>query len=210
MARCSSSNPWSLVWFHPQQAVRNVIDSRSRCCFLFLSWVYGFPWTLHFFQSASLGAQLPLGALLGCAVIVGALLGWAGLHVMSAVLYWTGHWIKGQGRYSEVRAAVVWSNAPHLISVTSWCLLAWRFGNRLFYAPFPSGPLSTGDHAIIVLLFLLQAAAGIWGCILLVRMLGEAHRFSSWKGLAALAMSFALFFVVATAATLLGSWLLRP
>jgi hypothetical protein len=129
---------------------------------------------------------------------------------MSYLLYWTGRWIKGQGRYGEVRAAVVWSNAPHLISVASWWLLAWRFGSRLFDAHFPDGFLSTGDSALLFVLFLLQAAAGVWGCIILVHMLGEAHRFSSWKGLAALVMGFALLLVVVMVATAIGGWFLRP
>ncbi|HUP63172.1 MAG TPA: YIP1 family protein [Thermoanaerobaculia bacterium] len=113
--------------------------------------------------------------------------------------------LEGTGTVADVRAALAWGMVPAI-----WALL-YRipvlflvkrehvdFGAE---AGFRISRISEGCWTGL-LLATLELIAFIWAVIVTSNTLGEAHRFSSWRGLATLAMTCAVPFVIIIAAVL--------
>ena len=109
------------------------------------------------------------------AVIVGAVLGIIELYVNGALLKWAGAALGGVGSYAEVRAALAWSSVPVIVAV-SIGVLAILLGT--------DGPMlgveSSGSGASLLL---LHGALVMWGFVVMLKCIGEVHRFSAWRAL---------------------------
>jgi hypothetical protein len=87
----------------------------------------------------------------------------------------------GVASQAEVRAAIAWSSVPG-IAAEIVLLIAVLLG-----VPVPHQrhvPLSQIDPAFYKVL-VVEGVLGFWGFIISLKCLGEVHRFSAWRALAA-------------------------
>jgi len=117
------------------------------------------------------------------AVIVAfwAALGVLSLYIGSVVLKWSGSLLGGVASRVEVRAAMAWSQVP-AIAAGIVLLVAVLMG-----VPVPLQrhvPLSQIDPAFYKIM-VAEGVLGFWGFIISLKCLGEVHRFSAWRALAA-------------------------
>ena len=190
-----STNPWLQIWVHPRQTMQEILNYDVKYRFVLLSGIYGFPLVLSFAQSLSLGRSMSLSIIFLISLVLAVFIGMLGITISSAILYWIGKWIGGQGSYLEVRSAVAWSNVPNAIQIVLWLVLLAGFGNKVFDQDFTNTPFVGGDLGFVVCLFLAQAALGIWSFVILLHTLGAAQQFSAWKSLLNIFIPIALLIV---------------
>ncbi|MCH9610730.1 MAG: hypothetical protein S4CHLAM81_05510 [Chlamydiales bacterium] len=89
------------------------------------------------------------------------------LYLVSWVYRLAGSWLKGTGDYKRVKTAVGCSLYP-------WCVTG-VVGTLIFLAQNP-----LAQRVLSILYFVLA----IWSFIIFLKLLAEAHHFSSWRALA--------------------------
>ncbi|NGX45826.1 MAG: hypothetical protein K940chlam2_01006 [Chlamydiae bacterium] len=176
-------NPWLSIWVKPRETIRKILRFNPRHRFVILSGLYGFPMLLHIAQNLSLGENFSALGIIVVSLILSIFVGMLGIVVATALLTWTGRWIGGGGSFINVRAAVTWSNVPNIFSVIVWLALIWLWGGNVFMEEFAEAPSPGINQAILGGAMVVQAVIAVWSFIMLIKGLGEAHGFSSWKGI---------------------------
>lgn len=168
-------NPFFLIWFHPRKTMRWILDTDPRHSVALLAVLIGISQSTMQMARAAPALGLPLQIAIGGAMTGGALGGLLSLYYMGWLFRITGRWLGGQGRGEEVRAAIAWGELPLFIIFVFWLVLFFNRKAGLFQA-FLSPTLYGG---VVVI-------ASIWSLLLSCHTVGEAHRFSAWKGLLAI------------------------
>ncbi len=116
-------------------------------------------------------------------------------YVLALVIKWTGFWFGGKGSYMDVRSAVAWVNAPLI-----WLGILKLIEVILFNSVFPWTEIANGATAnatpLVHLFAALNIALGIWIVVILVRVVAEAHKFSSWTALAAVVVAVIILGII--------------
>jgi len=183
MAKKAAGNPWLSIWTEPRKTVRSIVNTDPKFGFVFLSAIYGFPMALNLSQNFSLGASIPLWAILMGSLIICTIFGMIGISISSWLLHVTGRWIGGKGTFQTIRTAVTWSNVPNVVAILMWAVMIGMFGRAVFTSAFSATHFVGTQAGIIFIVFLLQAVASIWGFVILLQGLGEVQGFSAWKAL---------------------------
>ena len=178
-----SLNPWTSIWLKPRETIREIINFNPKHLFFLLAWMYGIPTVLQFFQNYSFGAQFPLLWLSAAALIVAPLAGFLGIILLSALLFWTGKWMGGKACFTDLKAAVAWSNVPSVVNIGIWIVLMISFKERLFSATFSEGVFVGYELALVFFTLLFQVILAVWGFVIWVRMVSEVQQLSIWKAL---------------------------
>ena len=188
-------NPWATIWTKPRATIRRIVETDVRYQVTFLAILSGaLIWLERRWSNPSTAAAFPM--LVVIAVVVGALLGIMELYVNGALLKWAGAALGGVASYAEVRAALAWSRVPVIVAV-SIGILAILLGSGGPTIPFADdAPDSSGS------MLLLHSALLLWGFIIMLKCVGEVHRFSAWRALGSILL-IVLAIVVLLAATIL-------
>lgn len=195
-----SVNPWLGMWVRPRQTIRALIEYNPSYLFPLLCMIYGFPLLLQMAQNFSLGDRFSMGGILIGALVGAIFVGMIGINIASALFYWTGKWIGGQGSFQTIKAAVAWSNVPNLVNIALWVINMATFGKRIFMRAFVESPFVGGELAVVFFVSVAQVIIGIWGFIIALKALGEVQGFSAWKALLNMLIPF---FIIVIGLTLL-------
>jgi hypothetical protein len=204
MTRKSERNPWLSIWVQPRETIREIIDTNPRYRLFVLCALYGFPMSMSFAQSFSLGSQFPTWSIVIAALVVCTFLGYIGISISTWLLHVTGKWIKGTGTYQTIRAAVAGSNVPNAVTALTWFILLGFFGGQIFCRGFSETTFVGYQAGVVFLIFLVQSIVSIWGFIILPKTLGEAQGFSAWRAL----LNVAIPFVIVVALAWLVGWVI--
>jgi hypothetical protein len=176
-----NSNPLFTIWTRPRNTMRQVIEKKQIRTAILLSAIGGLSQLLLFLEnfgdnvnisSSILLLSLPLGALGGIIYV----------YVFGALLKWSGKLIGGTGNYFEVRSALAWANVPIIASFLIEILNFIVFGHEK--TPNGTPLIQSGSVYFIifeVLFILLTVVIGVWGFIVTLKCIGEAHQFSAAK-----------------------------
>lgn len=197
------------IMIRPRQTMREVLDAPGGRWVLpivlitMLSAVIG-DFDIHLFRRAIQQKQILY--LAPIILVVGTLVWLAVFYLFSWVAYLIGQKaFEGAGSAADVRAAVAWGVVPAI-----WALL-YRIP-AMFFVQRENVDIGAGKFRISrvmaegcwtgLLMGVLEFAAFVWTVVLVSNTIGEAHRFSSWRGLATLLMTCAVPLVVLIAGVL--------
>jgi len=189
-------SPWLAIWVRPRAAMRRILDTDPRRGVVALMVVAALV------GAASLAAEpkiavllrVPSSFLLSVAFVALPIWSIVGLYLFGFLIALTGRWLDGQGNAAAVRAALAWSRVPLI-----WGgLLAIP---RLILASAPgadAGDLMQNPGAAMLqgLLGMLQLILGVWAIVVMLKCLGEAHRFSAWRALGAYVLAWLIVLAV--------------
>jgi Yip1 domain len=184
---------WLTIWYRPRATIRRIVDSDPRKFVLGIAWLAGALAVLNrqvAVATIDLPATVPHFARLGptgitIAAFLLGLLSVVGLYGLAALYRWSGGILGGTATAVEVRAALAWSQVPglYLVVVT---IVATMLGFYTAPAPHTMSPLN-----------LVETVVGIWVFVILLKCLGEVHRFSAWRALGAILLGTLAMFAVA-------------
>lgn len=192
MSKQVEGNPWISIWVEPRKTIRSIINTDPKFRFWVLSAAYGLPILFNFAQNLSLSAAFPLWAILLASLVICSFVGAIGISIGAWLFKVTGRWLGGKGTFNEIRSAVAWSNAPSIVSVAMWIALIAVFKEQVFVREFAEMTFIGYQAGVVFLAFLIQTIVSIWGFIILLKTLGEAQKFSAWKGLLNVVIPFAI------------------
>lgn len=175
-------NPFTAIWTRPRETVRYVIEEKTTSFIVVLLILAGFTGGLS--GASSEEQMFPAVAVIFGSLLLGPLAGAAGIAIISGIYKLLGKLFGGVGTYSEMFRAVVTSSIPQIWLLPMW--LIWLLASpATFYTE--SEPLMTEPDtglSMVIGLVLLAATfvVGIWTFVIQCKAVGEAQRFSAWKG----------------------------
>lgn len=189
-------NPFTAIWTRPRETVRYVIEEKTTSFIILLLVLVGFAGAL---SGASGGEEMfpAIGVIIG-ALLLGPLSAVAGIAIISGIYKLLGKLFGGVGTYSEMFRAVVTSSIPQIWLLPMW--LIWLLTSpSTFYTEIEPSAAEPDTGLGMVIGFLLLAAViivGIWTFVIQCKAVGEAQRFSAWKGFFVVVIPSVLFAVV--------------
>lgn len=178
-------DPWFSIWKSPKETMREILDVDPNRHVLVLSAVAGIVEAFDWATDNNLGDSYSLFVVLLICFASGPIVGLVFVHLVAWLLRKTGNWLGGKASFIETRSAIAWSSVPIIWTLLFWIPAIAIFGNKLFQNVDID---LQSDFLLIPPLIIVAIAAvviGIWFLFVFFNCLGEAHRFSAWKALAA-------------------------
>jgi Yip1 domain len=204
-------SPWVHIWTRPRAVMRQILDGDPRRMVHRLAILGG--------VAAALGAnvnlpgmQIPLTAVIVCKLVFGVVGALLGLYLFSALVLMTGRWLGGRGTFVTVRSALAWSNVPVIWAAILWLPLLVYMGWDAFNINRDAMLTDPIGLMLLVPIGVATAVVVVWRCVILCKIVGEAHGFSAWHSLGAFLIAILLVAIpvgiIVTAFVLLGFALL--
>ena len=153
----------------------------------------GFSQILASASRFNLGDYISIPAIFALAVVVGPVIGFAGLLVAAFLLRWTGTWLEGKASYAMLRAAIAWSFVPIICYSVLWIPQYLLLGDVLFESRVVL--YGSKAHLLIVGLNVLRLIIVIWAVVIFLSCLGEVQRFAVWKAMVNCLLSITIFLI---------------
>ncbi|HKN13207.1 MAG TPA: Yip1 family protein [Candidatus Binatus sp.] len=181
-----SITPFFTIWTAPRETIRDIVDYHPTRNVIALAAIgpaigaLASQWSKALGNNANLSVLWPIWVVV--AVAIQAALGVLLLFILGAVFKWSGSLLGGVASRIEMRAALAWSQVP-AIAAEVFLLIAVLMG-----VPIPTlhatGTLPQIDPAFYKVM-VVEGVLGFWGFIVSLKCIGEVHRFSAWRALAA-------------------------
>jgi hypothetical protein len=191
---------WFSIWVAPRATIRQILDTNPRAGVRTLVIAGGVIEALGLPFTRRLTAVVPFPVALqtACAVVLVPLFALIGLYFVGWLLSLTGRWLEGRGDSVAVRAAIAWAYVPRiwsgLLLLPLYILLAG--GAYPDQAEDLSGNLLAG--LVVGTIGFLEFVVAVWQLVILLKGVGEAHRFSAWRAFGALLLSLLLLGIPVT------------
>ncbi|MDF2548239.1 MAG: hypothetical protein K0R93_3137 [Anaerosolibacter sp.] len=188
-------NPWISIWTKPRATIRQILDSKSQAYINILAMAGGIATALDKASEKNYGDTNGVFSILIMAIFGGAIGGLITLYIGSALIYWTGKWIGGQGEYDEIKVAAAWANVPLIWGLLLWIPTIALYGSAYFSSDLADLGYSMGLSIFAIILSIIAVILGVWSFIIQLKCLGEAQRFSAWKALGNIILSVLVIIV---------------
>lgn len=173
-------NPWLHLWTRPRATLRSILNRDPKRVIIWLAIIGGIFSSLSFIDMHALSRTKFSILFFIVLVVIGAVIGIIHLYFSGWLLKLTGSWLGGKGTFTDVKCAVGWSNYPFIVVNIFSILVA----------------LSTPLIWLQLTLSLIMLILLVWAFVIFMKLIGEAHQFSAWKGLLAFLIAIVLIFVV--------------
>lgn len=175
------SNPWILMWLHPRQTMRQIIDTDPNRNVVLLAAVSGIGETLSNAAFNSKGDHASLMIIFLTSVTAGPIVGIISLYIIGEFLLCTGKWIGGLAEANEIRSAFAWSGVIGIWAMILWVPEILLFGKELFTTETPQIDASTALTTFFWLFAVIELSIIIWGFVAFLKCLSEVQGFSFCK-----------------------------
>jgi hypothetical protein len=173
--------PWISIWTRPRATLRQILHGDPRRFLFRLAALGGIADGMGLVVGSGLGDTLSPEWCLAIALVGGALGGILFLFVTSGLILVAGRWLGGRGGGAQVMAAVAWSSVPEIWGLLLWLPRAALLGDEVFREA-PSRIEGNPPAALFFgFLMLAQALIGLWGFLVALKCIGEAHQFSALR-----------------------------
>ncbi len=181
--RSENINPWLQLWIHPKKTMRSILDTDSSRAILWLAVIWGaisaFSGFGYLWMTNPDRENLSQIYLLVSIIIAGGFAGIIHLYLGGWLYKLTSSWLGGKGTFTDTKCVVGWSYYPFILgNIAGICSIA--------VIPNPWLQLA---------FWLINVVIAVWGIVIFLNALGEAHRFSAWKSLLAVIIACILIFV---------------
>jgi len=174
-------NPFTAIWLKTRETVRYVIEEKSMGFVILLMLLSGISSGLVGAMDTELNQLMPVWGIILGSVILGPILVLIIYAVMAGIYFVTGKLFKGVGTYNELFKASGTAAIPQIWLIPVY--LIWMLGSPESYFAQPLGAESSGEGSILSIIgTVIIAVVTIWSIFVNSKAIGEAHRFSSWKG----------------------------
>ncbi|WKA53040.1 Yip1 family protein [Planococcus shixiaomingii] len=173
-------NPFTGIWVRTRETVRYVIEEKSFGYVMMLIVIAGIISSLVGAFDPEATAGFPIWGTLLMGIIIGPIAGIVGVAIISAIYLVIGKLFKGTSTYSEMFKAIGTTSIPSIwfapILLVGYLAAPDLMAVDAEVEITPASMIIGGLMAIAGLVFT------IWSILIQSKAIGEAHRFSSWKG----------------------------
>ena len=190
-AERSELNPWWAIWVNPRHAIRLIMAENPKMHFWVLAVFYGVMRTVSWGVQVGLGDYFPPAGVAGFIVLIGPLVGIAGIYLLGSLIGSLSRAMGGKAEGQEIRAVLAWAAVPmNVLLILALFPFLMIFGQRIFSiedamvqrimygrgatAGFLGGGLSMWK-------VMLDLVGSLYYIIIAVVGLAEIQKFGLWK-----------------------------
>jgi len=170
------STPWFGLWVRPRKAFQAILDTHPLRTIIWLAIIGGVTSALAMFSTTWSEQRNLVGVV--SLLVVGAIWGLIHLFLGGWFYQFSGRWIGGKGSYRDVKCAVGWSYYPYILA-------NFLFLITLFMIPEQWVWVQTILLAIVSIVY-------VWGIIMFIKMIAQAHKYSSWHAVGGIIIAMIL------------------
>lgn len=185
-------NPFLSIWYEPRVAARYVIETKTYVFPLVLALISGVIGFVSqsftdnpYFLSGS-DVYIMFNALFGA---LGGVIGWI---VGSFFMMLFGKMFRGKATFKDMALALSVGYIPTILIGLLTLLDIAIVGPTMF---IENGFNTGGNLAWILLSISIKMILSVWGMIISIKAISEAHRFSSWQGFGTMMIPAIIVFV---------------
>ncbi|MGF1529541.1 MAG: hypothetical protein ACFCBW_22580 [Candidatus Competibacterales bacterium] len=173
-------NPWFHIWFAPRAVLRDQCCRAAGRTHWIPAAAGGILTVFDCALRSAWSAPMAPGVLWATIVVVGAVLGIAGIWLFGAVLQGVGQFLGGLGDGWRLRRAQAGAASPSAVSLGVWLVVGHEL---LGFDLLQQHPLGLAEEPAFVALSAIQGLLGCWAMITLCHTVAEAQGYSSaWRG----------------------------
>ncbi|PSL40884.1 Yip1-like protein [Planomicrobium soli] len=190
-------NPFTGIWIRTRETVRYVIEEKTMGYIFLLIVLAGVINALIGAFDPELSTGLPIWATLLIGFVLGPIAGIAGVAFLSALYLIIGKIFKGTSTYQAMFKAIGTTSIPSIWFAPIF-LLGYLIAPDMMLTE-SGNEISPVSFVVGGLIFIASMVLGIWSLIIQSKAIGEAHRFSSWKGFFTLLIPGVILFIIVAA-----------
>lgn len=179
----SDKDIFTKIWTSPRNVFKYVNDKKYSKYELILLVFAGISRTFDQAMSKNWGDDLPLWGIILIAVIIGGLIGWVSLWMYSALISWTGKWLKGEGKTDSILRIISYAMIPSIVALVLLIPQIGIYGNELFKANGDFASAGHGAAIFVVCTGILAFLLSIWSFVLCIIGVSEVQNFSIGKSI---------------------------
>lgn len=181
-------NPFLTVWMHPKQTARDMIDNKPLGFIFLLIAIGSFAAFGGGYVNSELDESLSVSILVLLSLFLGPLVGILIMFIYSGILLLFGRMLQGTGSFWDVFKAGSLTYIPSI--VTGLLYYIWMiFSPDSYFSVYETSAFS-------VIVPLLSFVFSVWGVVINIAVLAEAHRFSNWRAFFTLLIPFIIVMIV--------------
>ena len=191
--------PFLTLWTNIRGTTRDVIDNRSLGYALIYISIGGIGSIMSGLLDSELNEFIPIPLIFILCVVLGPVLMIIGQFVYAGLAVLFGRMFKGTGSFNDVFKALGLGYIPYVFLIPIYTIWMFVDPEGLFYAD------ATPNIALLIISIILTIGAVIYGIIVNIVALSEAHQYSKWRAFVTLAIPgliLLLIFVVIVVAFL--------
>ena len=186
-------NPWIAIWFSPKETLRAIVDYDAKYRFVLMSFIYGFLWMLSMSQTLSLGHYYGAITITVASLVLAVPVGYILMSLSTLFFHLVGKVFKGQGTFMQVRAAIAFANIPAVVTIATWIILMFAYGDRLFMAD--KGKLDA-SFGLLDAMLIVQLLIGVWSFVILLCGVAEVQRFSIYRAIGSFLLVICIWVII--------------
>ena len=190
-------NSWFTIWYEPRATIRRIVDTDARRFVVGIAFASGAMAAIYSQLALSTASVSSLSSVphlphfgtigLTLSTIISGVLSVISLYGLAALYRWSGHILGGTATRVEMRSALAWAEVPGLYLGLANIVAA------LIGSDVPGAPSAVSASGVV------DFIAGIWIFVISLKCIGEVHRFSAWRALGAIILSFLAMLAVVVA-----------
>jgi len=179
----SNREIFTKIWTSPRSVMKSTNENRYNDLTTILLIFAGINGSFNRAENTNMGDHMSLFSVLAICIIGGAVFGWISFYIYSALLSWTGKWLKGKGNTGSLLRMVSYTTIPSLVALCMIVLRITLFGNQEFQKHvdiFDNGILSGIVYGFSLL---IEIGMGIWTIVILVTGISEVQKLPIGKSI---------------------------
>ncbi len=171
------------IWTQPRLVFKYINDHYYSKFMILLLVLSGIASAIDQAINKNSGDTMSLLGVLSLTIIVGALFGWISYYFLSALLYWTGKWVDGQGSINPILNMLAHASIPKILGILLVIPQIGAYGLDLFKSNINETNATIFANVIVFGTAIVQLGLGIWTMVLGVIGLSEVQKISIGKSL---------------------------
>jgi len=193
MDKKEEMNVWTAVWLKPKEVARYAIDYKPIKFAIILALLAGVLDGLNGASQNNLGDGMSISGIFITSILIGPILGliawWLGAGISTIV----GTFLGGIGRFEELKMAFAITLIPGIVGGMLWIPDLLILGESLF---MEDNIVTGGKFVWLLFSGTIGFIIGIWGFVITIMAIAEAHQFSAWRGFWTVVIPAILVFIV--------------
>lgn len=190
-------NPFLSVWTKPKQTIKQVMETKNILFTVLIAGLAGIGSGLINVQDSGFNEGLPTIMVIVLALVLGPIIGIAGVFIVSGLYVLIGKLLGGSGTYREMVKAMGPAYIPQVGVALIYLLLALIYGEMFIMEPDPSTfAITSIPIGVYIATLLISVVLGVWGTVITCKAIGIVHQFSSLRGFGVILLVAALFFLL--------------
>jgi hypothetical protein len=191
----SDRDIFTKIWTSPRRTFKFINDKRYDKYVTVLLILSGISRAFDRASLNNMGDKMSIWGIVGFCIVLGGLFGWISYYIYSALLSWTGKWLKAQGDTNSILRILSYAMLPSVIALIFLIPQIAAYGNEIFKS---DGDIISADWLSNVVVYgsmLLEFILAIWTLIFCVIGVSEVQKFSIGKSILNLFLPVIVFLV---------------